>query len=101
MIGFFREPQKILTLERKSFLKSKFGADTQLNLDLMLLVEPRPAFPDGDIISHLEFVTRADTNKPACRVERWRYQSMGRGQLEHRRWVRSAVFSGCTAFHKL
>lgn len=48
----------------------RFGPDTQLNLDLMLLVEPRPAFPDGDIISHLEFVTRADTNKPACHVER-------------------------------
>lgn len=45
----------------------------------MLLVELRPAFPDGDIISHLEFVTRVDTDKPACSVEQWRYQSMGVG----------------------
>ena len=45
----------------------------------MLLVELRPAFPDGDIISHLEFVTRADTNKHAYSVEQWRYQSVGGG----------------------
>lgn len=51
----------------------------------MLLVEPRPAFPDGDIISHLEFGRQGPTPiSLLVMLSWWRYQEHGSGQLEHR-----------------